>query len=181
MKPKPIDWSVRWLAEKINKTRPRKGSKQWPTTKTWPSIEIPLPTRRNTLHTHTHSDARARTNWASRRRSVTTHNNTWSCSSGKMATHSLTKNVRKSAKRNKQTIEKYFDEKLAIMYRRTTERQASSVTTNRLLTHKNWPTQRRPRDSHTRALHYAPSAGASATTVAPLTAAKSEKNTRRRI
>ena len=97
---------------KINKIEPRKGSKLWPTTKTWPSIEIPLPTRRR-QNTHTHSNARARTNWASRRRSVTTHN-TWSCSRdrGKMATHSLTKrsfqknNLEKQVpKRKKQTKE----------------------------------------------------------------------------
>jgi hypothetical protein len=37
---------------KINKIEPRKGSKLWPTTKTWPSIEIPLQTRRR-QNTHT--------------------------------------------------------------------------------------------------------------------------------
>jgi hypothetical protein len=68
--------------------------------------------------THTHSNARARTNWASRRRSVTTHN-TWSCSRdrGKMATHSLTKrsfqknNLEKQVPKGKKQTNEVFSMK----------------------------------------------------------------------
>ncbi len=185
MKPKPIDWSVRWLAEKINKTRPRKGSKQWPTTKTWPSIEIPLPTRRNTLHTHTDTLRCKSTNKLGFTPSfcddTQQHLVLQQRENGDTFTNEKCSQVREKKQTNKRKIFQRKNWRLCTESKNnretSVERDDQSTTNTQKLAYTEAP----ERLAHARALHYAPSGASALTDGGATDGSQVEKNTRRRI